>query len=269
MAHKTQVVITRYQDKDTGETRTKAEYIIIDSDKKRMSAGQVSEHVVREEVEKNSSEEVSCNVADDSVVETEEEDNSKGSNAVSTQAQTKKDTVVIVVRKGSFSKQLEDFVAASEKRTQQQNKSKDNQDETDNVRETEKEDEDSNKSKNASEFVTKTTNPPEPQTHENSDEKRQSNENEGKEPDQGQENATEKLNSEIQKRTDDTVQRQTTTRETQKRSDVNDKREIHVQQNVSGREKVVKEMPASKKDRLAKLYEQISLKRKQKQQLQK
>ena len=281
MAHKTRVVITRYQDKDTGETRTKAEYIIINSDRKEMSTGKASDRAVREEGEKNSPEEVSNDVTNDSVVEMERK-----------LAETKKDTVVVVVRKGSFSKKLEEYVAACEKRTQDQNKAKQNQSEkraqqqneeqqnqeqTEIIMDAEKEDDDSDKSKNTSESGAKTTeittkeNRPGSQRHINtqdSDENRQSNQNERKEQDQGQSNATGELNSEIQKRTNDTVQRPTTTQETQKRADVNDSSEVRVKQNVSGKDKVVKDMSASKKDRLAKLYEQISLKRKLKQQQQ-
>ena len=282
MAHKTRVVITRYQDQETGETRTKAEYEIVNSDKKKMSTGKASDRAVREEGEKNSPEEVSNDVTNDSFVEMERK-----------LAETKKDTVVVVVRKGSFSKKLEEYVAACEKRTQEQNKAKQNQSEkraqqqneaeqnqeqTEIVKDTEKEEDDSDKSKNTSESGTKTTeittkeNPPGSQRHINtqdSDENRQSNQNERKEQDQGQRNATGELNSEIQKRTNDTVQRPTTTQETQKRADVNDSSEVRVKQNVSGKDKVVKDMSASKKDRLAKLYEQISLKRKLKQQQQK
>ena len=281
MAHKTRVVITRYQDQETGETRTKAEYKIVNSDEKEMSTGEASDRAVREEGEKNSPEEVSNDVTNDSVVEMERK-----------LAETKKDTVVVVVRKGSFSKKLEEYVAACEKRTQEQNKAKQNQSEkraqqqneaeqnqeqTEIIMDAEREDDDSDKSKNTSESGAKTTeittkeNPPGSQRLKNtqdSDENRQSNQNERKEQDQGQRNATGELNSEIQKRTNDTVQRPTTTQETQKRADVNDSREVHVKQNVSGKEKVVKDMSASKKDRLAKLYEQISLKRKLKQQQQ-
>ena len=286
MAHKTRVVITRYQDQETGETRTKAEYVIVNSDEKEMSTGKASDRAVREEGEKNSPEEVSNDVTNDSFVEMERK-----------LAETKKDTVVVVVRKGSFSKKLEEYVAACEKRTQEQNKAKQNQSEnqsekraqqqneaeqnqeqTEIVKDTEKEEDDSDKSKNTSESGAKTTeittkeNPPGSQRHINtqdSDENRQSNQNERKEQGQGQGNATGELNSEIQKRTNDTVQRPTTTQETQKRADVNDSSEVRVKQNVSGKDKVVKDMSASKKDRLAKLYEQISLKRKLKQQQQK
>ena len=281
MAHKTRVVITRYQDQETGETRTKAEYKIVNSDEKEMSTGKASDRAVREEGEKNSPEEVSNDVTNDSVVEMERK-----------LVETKKDTVVVVVRKGSFSKKLEEYVAACEKRTQEQNKAKQNrsekrtqlqneakqnQEQTEIVMDTEKEDDDFDKSKNTSESGGKTTeitnkeNPPGSQRLKNtqdSDENRQSNQNERKEQDQGQSNATGELNSEIQKRTNDTVQRPTTTQETQKRADVSDSSEVRVKQNVSGKDKVVKDMSASKKDRLAKLYEQISLKRKLKQQQQ-
>ena len=279
MAHKTRVVITRYQDQETGETRTKAEYGIVNSDEKEMSTGKASDRAVREEGEKNSPEEASNDVTNDSVVKMERK-----------LAETKKDTVVVVVRKGSFSKKLEEYVAACEKRTQEQNKAKQNQSEkraqqqneaeqnqeqTEIVKDTEKEEDDSDKSKNTSESGAKTTeittkeNPPGSQRLKNtqdSDEIRQLNQNESKDQDQGQGKATEEFNSDIQKPTEDTVQRPTTTQATQKRADVNDNRGICVKQNVSGKDKVVKDMSASKKDRLAKLYEQISLKRKLKQQ---
>ena len=51
-----------------------------------------------------------------------------------------------------------------------------------------------------------------------------------------------------------------------KLTDVNDNREVPGEKRMNGKEMGSSERPTQKKDRLAKLYEQLSLKRKQKQQ---
>ena len=130
MVHSTKVIITRYQNKETGETRTKADYVIKTCNKDYEAVLQASGCNSSVQNEKSNVVDKSSIVQTEEVSTSEQNDKSDEMQVEQSPKEATKDTersVVILVTPGSFTQQQSDSsVAENGKGSQETNEISEN-----------------------------------------------------------------------------------------------------------------------------------------------
>ena len=288
MVHNTRVIISSFQNKETGETRTKADYVIKTSNKDFVAALQASGCNISGQNE-SSVVDKSDSVQTEKESTSEQSDKSDQKEKEQSPKKATKDTeknVVIVVSPGSLTQQQSDSsLAENEKGSHEANEiyeKDDTQNQSDgdgcaevndeiatDRKETGKETDDGGNSE-AVENADIMTNKEEvqvPTQNENSiANQMQSQNTDSQKEDSAPMKEVEKVTENVDKVHEDKRSTEKKDPTSIKLTDVNDNREVPVEKRVNGKEMGSTERPTQQKDRLAKLYEQLSLKRKQKQQ---